>query len=190
LQSLSSTNWDTRDPHQDLFDTHPLKDIQGSGQILQCLKHLQTPLVVQRLWLIALHWAQLQSGFQKPILEDPNTPIPHLESQYIHSIRQFLQSINGSIHTDIPYTVPFQQVRDQSLMEIVVQSTLFLAQECKTINYCRQFLQVHTLSDLALAGGTQIEPSFLTLSPSLLSSRSTLLEPLQVKPLTASASAL
>jgi hypothetical protein len=34
---------------------YPLKDIQGSGQILQCLKHLWKPLVVQRLWLIALH---------------------------------------------------------------------------------------------------------------------------------------
>jgi hypothetical protein len=75
-------------------------------------------------------------------------------------------------------------------MEIVVQSTLFLAQDCKTINYCRQFLRVHTLSDLALAGGTQIDPSFLTLSPSLLSSRSTLLEPLQDKPLTAPALSL
>jgi hypothetical protein len=75
-------------------------------------------------------------------------------------------------------------------MEIVVQSTLFSAQECKTINYCIQFLRVHTLSDFALAGGTRIDPSFLTLSPSLLSSRSTLLEPLQDKPLTASALAL
>jgi hypothetical protein len=109
------------------LNLHPLKDIQGSGQILQCLKHLQTPLVVQRLWLIALHWARLQSGFHKPILEDPNTPIPHLESQYIHSIRQFLQSINGSIRTEIPYTVPLQWAQDQSIMEIVVQSTLFLA---------------------------------------------------------------
>jgi hypothetical protein len=108
---------------------HPLKDIQGSGQILQCLKHLRTPLVVQRLWLIALHWAQLQSGFQKPILEDPNTLIPHLESQYIHSIRQFLQSINGSIRTEIPYTIPLQRVRNQSIMEIKV--TFFLLRSAK-----------------------------------------------------------
>jgi hypothetical protein len=91
---------------------------------------------------------------------------------------------------EIPYTVPLQRVCDQSIMEIVVQSNLFLAQECKTINYCRQFLRVHTLSDFALAGGMQIDPFFLILSPSLLSSRSTLLEPLQDKPITASASAL
>jgi hypothetical protein len=78
-------------------------------------------------------------------------------------------------------------VRDGSIMEIVFQSALFSAQECKTINYCRQFLQVHTLSDLTLAGGTQIDPFFLTLSPSLLSSQSTLLEPIQDKPLTTTA---
>jgi hypothetical protein len=46
------------------------------------------------------------------------------------------------------------------------------------------------LSDVTLAGGTRIDPSFLTLPTSLLSSRFTLLEPLQDKPLTAPALAL
>jgi ribonuclease HI len=49
------------------------------------------------------------------------------------------------------------------------------------------FLRVHSIADLTLAGGNHIDFSFLTLDPSLLSSASTLIEPLQDRPQTASA---
>jgi hypothetical protein len=65
---------------------HQLKDIQGSGQILQLLKHLRIQSPFQKMWLIALHWAQLQSGFHIPLLQDPTVPAPHLESLYISSL--------------------------------------------------------------------------------------------------------
>jgi hypothetical protein len=38
---------------------HQLKDIQGSGQILQMMKHLRIQSPFQKMWLIALHWEQL-----------------------------------------------------------------------------------------------------------------------------------
>jgi hypothetical protein len=72
---------------------HQLKDIQGSGQILQLLKHLRIQSPFHKMWLIALHWAQLQSGFHIPLLQDPTVPAPHLESLYITSLREFLSSI-------------------------------------------------------------------------------------------------
>jgi hypothetical protein len=37
--------------------------------------HIQSPF--QKMWLIALHWAQLQSGFHIPLLQDPTVPAPH-----------------------------------------------------------------------------------------------------------------
>jgi hypothetical protein len=49
------------------------------------------------------------------------------------------------------------------------------------------FFLVHSIADLTLAGGKHIDPSFLALDPSLLSSASTLIEPLQDQPQTASA---
>jgi hypothetical protein len=58
---------------------HHLKDIQGSGQTLQLLKHLRIQSPFQKMLLIALHWAQLQSGFHTPLLQDPKVPAPHLE---------------------------------------------------------------------------------------------------------------
>jgi hypothetical protein len=158
---------------------HQLRDIQGSGQILQLLKHLRIQSPFQKMWLIALHWAQLQSRIHIPLLRDPTVPAPHLESLYISSLREFLSSINGSIVTEDSYTIPLQRVHDQAIMDVVFASNLFTPSECKTINYCRMFLRVHSIADLDF--------SFLALDSLLLSSASVLIEPLQDRPQTASA---
>jgi hypothetical protein len=71
-------------------------------------------------------------------------------------------------------------------MDVVITSNLFTPAEYKTINYCRMFLQVYSIADLTLAGGKHIDSSFLALDPSLLSSTSALVEPLQDQPQTAS----
>jgi hypothetical protein len=55
------------------------------------LKHLRLQSPFQKMWLIALHWAQLQSRFHIPLLQDPMVPAPHLEEGlYIRSLREFL----------------------------------------------------------------------------------------------------
>jgi hypothetical protein len=86
-----------------------------------------------------------------------------LESLYISSLREFLSSINGSIVTEHSYTIPLQRVHDRAIMDVVLASNLFTPSECKTINYCRMFLRVHSIADLTLAGGNHIDFSFLTL---------------------------
>jgi hypothetical protein len=158
---------------------HQLKDIQGYGQIFQLLKHLRIQSPFQKMWLITLHWVQLQSGFHTPLLQDPKVPAPHLEGLYITSLREFPPSINGSIITEHSYTIPLQWVHYRAIMEVVITSNLFTPSECKIINYCRMFLRVHSIADLTLAGGNHIDFSFLALDPLLLSSTSTLIEPLQ-----------
>jgi hypothetical protein len=147
--------------------------------------HVQSSF--QKMWLISLQWAQLQSRFHVPLLLDPMVPAPNLESLYISSLREFLASINGSIITEHSYTIPLQRVHDGAIMEVVLASNLFTPTKCKPINYCRMFLRVHSIADLTLAGGKHIGSSFLALDPSLLSSIFTLIEPLQDRPQTASA---
>jgi hypothetical protein len=110
---------------------------------------------------------------------------PHLESLYITSLREFLASINRSIVTEHPYTIPLQRVHDRAIMDVVITSNLFTPMECKIINYCRMFLRVHSIADLTLAGRKHIDASFLALDPLLLSSASTLIKPLQDRPQTA-----
>jgi hypothetical protein len=70
-----------------VINMHQLKDIQGSGQILQILKHLRIQSPFQKMWLITLYWAQLKSGFHIPLLQDPTIPAPHLEGLYITILR-------------------------------------------------------------------------------------------------------
>jgi hypothetical protein len=72
------------------------------------------------MWLIALHWAQLQSGFHTPLLQDPKVPAPHLESLYITCLRDFVALINDSIITEHSYTIPLQRVHDRAIMEVVI----------------------------------------------------------------------
>jgi hypothetical protein len=79
-----------------------------------------------------------------------------------------------------------QRVHDRAIMEVVIASNLFTSTECKIITYCRMFLRAHSIADLTLASGKHIDPSFLALNPLLLSSASTLVEPLQDRPQTAS----
>jgi hypothetical protein len=106
--------------------------------------------------------------------------ILRLEGLYITSLREFLSSINGSIVTEHSYTIPLQQVHDRAIMDVVIVSNLFTpSEQCKTINYCRMFLCVHSIADLTLAGRNHIDFSFLALDPLLLSSASTLIEPLR-----------
>ena len=102
-----------------------------------------------------------------------------------HLNRTVLLPDHGSGHT-----IPLQRKQDQSLMELVIQSNLFTPKECTIINYCRQYLQVHTVADIALAGGSHADQALIDMTPSLLSSTSTLIEPIQEKPQTNIAQAL
>jgi hypothetical protein len=115
----ASTKWTRKsrrpslDQHQEQFDMaplstrfggvnmHQLKDIQGSGQIVQLLKHLRIQSPFQKMWLIALHWAQLQSGFHTPLLQDPTVPAPHLDSLYISSLREWKYCHRALLHYSI-----------------------------------------------------------------------------------------
>jgi hypothetical protein len=98
-------------------------------------------------------------------------------------LREFLALVNGSIITEHSYTITLRRVHDRAIMDVVIVTPT----EYKTINYCRMFLRVHSIADLTLAGGKHIDASFLELDPLLLSSASTLIEPLQDRPQTASA---
>jgi hypothetical protein len=57
-------------------------------------------------------------------------------------------------------------------MDLVLASNHFTSKEICTINYCRMFLQVVTISDLCLADGVSIDPAFLSGTPAPTSSTS------------------
>ena len=82
------------------------------------------------------------------VVTDVHTPLPHLESQWIGSLRSYLASVDAWIETDEPYVAPLERVNDDYIMERIVKSGKFSPAQIRTANYCRMFLGAVTLADL------------------------------------------
>ncbi|KAI2501918.1 hypothetical protein MHU86_12539 [Fragilaria crotonensis] len=115
-----------------------------------------------KLLRIALHWFQQAVGTSVSILEDVTSLLPHLESKWITSLREFLASISASMHLDKPGLPVLQRQHDTFLMELVMQSQQFTASEIKRINYCRLYLRATTVADVAIITGDKVEDFTLT----------------------------
>jgi hypothetical protein len=138
----------------------PLYLLQGEGQILQFLKYWRTDTPTSRLLRIAVSWCQFQAGTSTPILTNVTTHLPHLESRWIPSLRQFLCRIQASIELDLTYIPPKQRIHDEHIMDHVISSGKFTNKEITQVNYCRMHLQVTTVSDVCQANGTFIDEAF------------------------------
>jgi hypothetical protein len=130
---------------------------QGIGQIQLFLKHWRCSTQPGQLLRIAVSWTQYAAGTGALFLSDVSTPLPHLESKWLQSLRQFLFSINGSIQLDNAYIQPLQRLHDCYLMDSVVTNPTFTPKQIRLIHYCRLYLQVITLSDITLANGVSLD---------------------------------
>jgi hypothetical protein len=146
--------------------------IQGEGQILQFLTHWRTDTTAGNLLRISVSWIQLHLGISWFFLGDTTTPLPHLPGRWLKSLRKFLSRIGGSIEVDDYFLPSIQRENDVYLMDLVLASNHFTSKEICTINYCRMFLQIVTISDLCLADGVSIDPAFLSGTPAPTSSTS------------------
>jgi hypothetical protein len=115
-------------------------------------------------------WAQFTTGIAFPILEDPSTPLPHLESKWLTSLRGYLASINAALHLDVTGLPPLEREHDAYIMDVIVQSRQFTDNEIIRLNYCRLFLNAITLSDLTDTTGNHLDQGKLTGEPSIFSS--------------------
>jgi len=132
--------------------------LQGEGQIQLFLKHWRTSTTISQTLRIAIAWSQWQSGLSKSLINDTKTPLPHLESRWIKSLRKFLRKINASIHLDNPRTVPPERTKDIFIMEHATRCKLYKDADLKILNYCRQYIHVTTVSELFDASGKKILP--------------------------------
>ena len=135
----------------------PFQLLQGEAQILLFLKSWRTNGTESTLLRIALAWAQAQTGTSYPILTNVSIHLPQLEAQWIPSLRSFLHQIKATIELDNDYRPSLQREGDMFIIDKVLQNPRFTPQQMQQINYCRQYLQVHTLSDVCQANGKQID---------------------------------
>lgn len=136
----------------------PWYALQGEGQIRHLIKHWRTDTIVSKTLRLTLQWAQWQSGHDKSILEDTTAALPHLESRWLTSARQFLSTIQASVILDNSYVANKERRDDIFIMTHASQTGLFTTKDLVILNYCRLYVHITTLSELFDADGKHILP--------------------------------
>jgi exonuclease III len=161
---------------------HDLRVEQGVESIRLLMRHLRFPGQPQKMALITLDRLQHNSGLGTHLLETPHIYAPHLEGLWIPQIRKFLHSIEGSLQIADLKIQPLQRQDDYYIMDAVISSRRFSASEISRINYCRLFLKILSVSDMATATGTRLAPGIRAGCHLWSQSKSTLQEVYQERP--------
>jgi hypothetical protein len=132
---------------------------QGIALLVMLLRHLRTVTAQGKLLSIALVWWQLVIGTSFPLLEYPAQVLLHDEAHIFPVVRQFLRSIEGSLHiTEVTEALPppFRE-RNHCLIEVISSLPAGLTRaHALTFNRVRLFLGVFYLSELTTADGTAL----------------------------------
>lgn len=132
--------------------------IQGEGQIRQFIKHWRTSTEVSAMLRISLAWSQWQAGISTSILQDLETPLHHVEARWIPSLRGALHRFSCTVRLDQTYVPLPERKNDAFIMDVALQSGLFDTKALRTINYCRLYLHVTTISELFQCDGSTLLP--------------------------------
>jgi hypothetical protein len=131
----------------------PLAIEQLIQQLQMLLKHLRCPGKSNDMLRIMLAWAQLGTGMGVPLLHSPEQKVPHLECEWLQSVRIGLASIDARIETVQCFVSLPQREDDTHIMDGLSTCTNFTDTHICSINACQLFLQVTLMSDIATACG-------------------------------------
>eukprot|EP00980_Cylindrotheca_fusiformis_P024905 scaffold12690_cov177-Cylindrotheca_fusiformis.AAC.2 len=139
------------------------KTIQGTGQMMNFLKHWRSYTYVGSLLRCTLAWAQMNAGIGTPLLMTPSLTLSYFESTFLQYLREYLAKINCQIEVDTPYIPPTQREDDEYIMEVAIATRSFEDKELRKLNYCRLYLQVVTIADMVIpdSAGNQLDPSMV-----------------------------
>ena len=159
-----------------------LYDHQGISQVTTFIRHWRKGTVLGQLLRVLVTWCNYSVGMSTSVVTDVHTPLPHLESKWLGSLRQYLASVDAWIETDDSCLPPLERVNDEYIMERIVRSQTFSAAQIRTLNYCRLYLGAVTLSDLTTTTGRYLDQSKVAGRPSLLGSNTKWLKVNQESP--------
>ena len=134
---------------------------QGVGQVTTFIKHWRLQSTAGKLLRIALEWFQIQAGVSFSILTDVKRSLPHLESKWIGSLRDFLAKYDMYLQLDNVAIPKLKRKYDVYLMDLILESTMFTQREIRSLNYCRLYLKAVTVSDICHLDGTTLDPCML-----------------------------
>ena len=89
------------------------------------------------------------------MVEDTQTKLDYLEAEWITSMRDYMAVINAKFTLKEKYIPELQRQGDSYIMDRVLAHK-FEPKQRKRINWCRMYLGLVTVSDMATASGTHI----------------------------------
>ena len=130
---------------------------QGLCQIQAFLDYVGTDHKVGNVIIISLRHLQVEAGVSFDILCQPKTPLTYLTDCWVLSLRRFCAAHDISMRALKNKVPTISRIGDRLLMDVA--STLGLTrQEMIDLNLARTFLQVTSISDIAMADGLTIHP--------------------------------
>ena len=145
---------------------------QGTLQVTYFLRHWRMKSLVGELLQCAVAWLQASVGVSYSVFQRPQTVLPHLESKWLASMLSFLAKHSLTIQLNDTYVPTPQRHNDEYIMDVLMASNHYTPAEIRKLNYCRLFLNVTTIADIAKPCGKVVDESLLHGAPSLYSSRS------------------
>ena len=131
---------------------------QGLQQLQFIGRHLRSPTSPLRsLFQLGVEWFRLLCGYTVCPLSCPHLKTQHVElAPWFRSLQSFLVTINHSLEIPNLYLPRLLREHDKAIMTL--SQAEFTATELLTINRCRLFLRVATLSEISTADGLNIHP--------------------------------
>ena len=124
---------------------------QGTKHITNLIKYYRNGGSIGQLLRISLRWIHLIAGFSFCPLAHPQLRYHHIGDPWYQTLIRFLYECDAYIETNETIQI-YNSERDSSLMEdFLLQDPS--ATELKTLNACRIYLRVTTLSDICTARG-------------------------------------
>ena len=126
---------------------------QGIMIVTEIMRTLRTPGYSQDILQTSLRTFQYASDLLQPLLEYPDQQAPHLKGHYYVYLRKFLTEHKMQLKCVCVTSPKLECENDIFLMDAAwAKSKAELSdQTIRTINYCRNYLEVKRLSDICTA---------------------------------------
>jgi hypothetical protein len=129
---------------------------QGVAQVELLVRHLRTGTTQGTLMLIAISWWQMVVGVSYPLLGQTDKVVPFDAPHWLSSIREFLQSVEASIHIEgLTLHKPHHE-SDPCIMDVIRDLPGLTRPQLSAFYRCRVFLGVHFLSEIVMADGRNL----------------------------------
>jgi hypothetical protein len=138
--------------------TH-LAALQGNSRLQYLLGHLRCGDTTGELMQMLLEYTQLEYGRRGNLLlqDYKKYECLLLNKNWITEVWGHLSTCKATVEINGIWVPKENRKSDLAIMERLVASGRFSGKELKQINYCRIYLQVFFMSDIANVKGTEVE---------------------------------